>query len=254
MAIVGRLSWIKLHAFILVQLLGGYLGALLAYGLFKDYFDIVVSVRDVPLENIDDSAAMFNSTPGIISIGSGFVNEIVITAIFMMGVLAARDMWNSRAPRYAHGILIGLVVIGLGLSFGETTGVAINPFRDICPRLAAMSLGWNSASATKGARNHQWWTVGFFAPFIGAMLGSVLYIFVIGSQLQYDDDDAGELLTVEAGPDPVIVKGGQVMPAGDPSQDPYWKSTVFIPKLGPHQYHHTRNTSPYARVHFQHNQ
>jgi len=224
LAIAGRLSWIKLHAFILVQFVGGYLGSMLGYALFKSY--ITRSITGSPI-NVVNSVAFFNASPGFIPLGAGFANEIVISAIFMMSVMAIKDMWNSHSPRWSQGILTGLVVLGLGFGFGQTTGVAINPVRDLCPRLAAISYGWSSSAAFKGVLNQNWWSVGLFAPFIGAAVGSFLYIFVIGTQLKYQDDEDGELVTLEG------------------NGNNQWKQTIFVPKIGP-QGHvpHARSPSP----------
>jgi hypothetical protein len=173
--------------------------------------------------------------------------QIVISIIFMMSYMAIKDMWNTRAPRYVQALLIGIVIIGLGFAFAATTGVMINPVRELAPRIAAISLGWSSDSVMKSnAKGQQWWAVGFFAPFIGCMLGSILYIFLIGAQIKDDSEETiGE----------VVAYGDGQGPENNQNQ---WRATVFIPK--PHAAAVGRrmapsppmngNTSPY-RVQFQ---
>jgi len=135
----------------------------------------------------------------------------------MMSVMAVMDSWNTKTPRCLQGIVIGLVVIGLGLGFGRMTGVMINPVRDITPRLAALTLGWKSDDAVKGLNGTQWWSVGFFAPFIGAILGSLFYIFVIGAQLRHKEIDI---------PRPDVNENTQ-----KPENQKDWRSTAFVPKV-----------------------
>lgn len=96
----------------------------------------------------------------------------------------------------------------------------------------------------EGPRGEQWWAVGFFAPFIGAILGSVIYIFVIGAQLRYhDEEDSGDMITVENN--------------GDPNGKEKWRANVFVPRLGSparqqqqNYQHQQQPVSPYARVQF----
>lgn len=139
-----------------------------------------------------------------------------------------------------QGFLVALVFIGLGLAFGETTAVIVNPVRDICPRLAALTFGWNSDFVMKGVLNQQWWAVGFFAPFIGAIIGAFLYIFLIGAQLNYDDPDD---------PDQMYVPRNESPSQPGPNAD-HWKSTVFVPRLSPQGVPTNQTVSPYARVQF----
>jgi len=141
----------------------------------------------------------------------------------MMGFMAIKDMWNTRAPRYIQSLLVGLLILGLSYAFQATTGVMLNPVRDFTPRLAAITLGWNSNSVMKSVWDDQWWAVGFFSPMIGAMVGSFLYIFLIGAQIKDDDDETiGELVAYGNSPG-----GGSDVDTGNHNQ---WRATVFIPK------------------------
>jgi MIP family channel proteins len=216
MAIAGKTSWIKLHAFIIVQFLGGYLGSLTVYGMYKDMFNKASST----FVDLPGSEMIWLSNRGVISIGSGFFNEIIVSLIFMMSFMAIKDMWNTRSPRYIQPFLIALVIIGLSYSLQLTTGIMLNPIRDLTPRLAALTLGWDSRDVMRSVWDEQWWAVGFFGPFIGAIIGSFLYIFLIGAQIKEDAEETiGEVVAYGNG------TGGEQ----DPGHN-QWRATVFIPK------------------------
>jgi len=210
--IAGKLSWVKLHAYLLAQFLGGYLGNLLGFTLFASYF-WRYEFDGVRLQDIEQAAAIFNSAGGVISLGAAFLNEIILTAILTMALLSIKDFVNVNSKKhYIHAILILLTFLALSLAFAQTTGLMVNPMRDICPRLVALTLGYHSdfvlkSQLYKGSRS-PWWVAGLFGPFIGATLGSFIYIFLVGPQLEMEEREQENR-----------------------HNELNWRQTVFMPKI-----------------------
>ena len=107
-----------------------------------------------------------------LSIAGGFVDQVVGTMLLMAGVLAVTDQRNVGAPAWFTGPLVGLIVLGIGVSFGTNAGYAINPARDFGPRLFTFVAGWGSGVFSAG---NGWWWVPIVAPIVGAILGAWLY-------------------------------------------------------------------------------
>ncbi|HUR33507.1 MAG TPA: MIP family channel protein [Vicinamibacterales bacterium] len=111
------------------------------------------------------------------SLGIGFVNEALGTALLMGVILGITDTRNSPAPAGLTPIVVGLLVCAIGASFGWNTGYAINPARDLGPRLFTAAAGWGGDVFTAG---HGWWWVPVVAPCVGAVLGGWIYDACVG--------------------------------------------------------------------------
>lgn len=94
--------------------------------------------------------------------------------------MAITDKRNEQIPHGASAILVGLIVVLLGMSFGYNCGGAINPARDFGPRFFTFIAGWGHQVFTAG--NYFFW-IPLVAPMLGSLVGTFLYLFFISNQL-----------------------------------------------------------------------
>jgi len=130
------------------------------------------------------TAGIFATYPGDhLSIGNGFLDQVVGTALLAGVILAITDQKNNKITDGLTPVLIGLLVFTIGLSYGFNCGYAINPARDFGPRLFTSMVGYGSQVFTEG---NYWFWVPIVAPVVGAIVGSIFYNVLIG--LQYTKD------------------------------------------------------------------
>ncbi|NUO82071.1 aquaporin family protein [candidate division KSB1 bacterium] len=125
LAVAEQFAWAKVPAYMLAQMLGGALGALLVWLQYKDHF--------AKTDNREGKLAVFCTAPQIRNTLSNLLSEIIGTFVLVFGVLA------MVTPTVGLGALnalpVALLVLAIGLSLGGTTGYAINPARDLAPRV-----------------------------------------------------------------------------------------------------------------------
>ena len=106
------------------------------------------------------------------NVPGGLVDQIVGTALLVLVILALGDKRNA-APEGGYGpVLVGALVVLIGMTFGYNAGYAINPARDLGPRLFTAVAGWGSEVFRAG--NHWWW-VPIVGPCVGGVLGGAVY-------------------------------------------------------------------------------
>lgn len=153
-----------LFTYIGAQFAGAFTGAVIVWLAYKQHF--------TETEDKDLKLAVFCNAPAIRSTGHNLLTEFIGTFILMFGALA---MTPSTAPFVTIDALpVGLLVLGIGLSLGGPTGYAINPARDLAPRIAHFILPVN------GKRDSDWsysWI-----PVVGPIAGALTAAFVF-SQL-----------------------------------------------------------------------
>jgi glycerol uptake facilitator protein len=162
LAMAGKFSWSLAPLYVCAQFLGAMFGAFLTWLAYKKHFD-ATSDADLKL-------AVFCTSPNIRSYWYNLITEIIGTYVLTLAVL------YMAAPEVGLGSLnalpVAIVVLGLGLSLGGPTGYAINPARDLGPRIMHFFL------PIPGKRNCDWgysW-VPVAGPFIGAALASIMYL------------------------------------------------------------------------------
>ena len=114
------------------------------------------------------------------------ISEITGTALLLIIILAVVDLRNIPPRGNLGALIIGFGVMAIGMSFGADSGYAINPARDLGPRLFAWVAGWGDAAFpgdTGGPLTDYWW-VPIVAPIIGAAIGTAIYQFFISDVLQ----------------------------------------------------------------------
>lgn len=168
LAAAGKFPWTDAGPFIVAQILGGIVGALLVYVFYKDHFDAT--------EGEDTKLGVFATIPAIENKTRNLICEIIGTFILVLVILFIGDEGNaSQVGLGSVGALpVALLVVVIGMSLGGTTGYAINPARDLGPRIAHAIL------PIKGKGSSQWhysW-VPIAGPLIGGVVAALVYWIV----------------------------------------------------------------------------
>jgi len=162
LASVGKFSWSLVPGYITFQMMGGFMGAVLVYLAYKDHF---AATKDPNMIR-----AVFSTAPQIRNYLSNFITEVIGTAMLLIGVIGVTNDHNQIGALGA--LVIGILVWSIGLSLGGPTGYAINPARDLGPRIAHAIL------PIPGKGDSDWkygLTVPIIGPIVGGVIGAVVY-------------------------------------------------------------------------------
>jgi len=176
LAALRGFPWRKVPAYVLAQMAGAFAGAAVTFLTYREAFaNFDGGTRHVtgPLA----TAGIFATYPQpFLSVfPGGFVDQVVGTALLTLGVFAFADKRNAGTATGGPA-LVGALVAVIGMAFGFNAGYAINPARDLGPRLFTFLAGWGSEVFRAGGG---WWWVPIVAPCLGGLLGGFLYdIFV----------------------------------------------------------------------------
>jgi len=161
MAAFGKLDSTLLLGYVFAQMAGAFCGEVGTWAAFRMHFEAT--------ENADRKLGVFSTSPAIRHASSNFLTELIGTFVLAFGALAA------SAPTSSLGALdalpVALLVAGIGMGLGGPTGYAINPARDLGPRIAHFVL------PISGKRDSDWsysW-IPVLGPIVGALLGVGLY-------------------------------------------------------------------------------
>lgn len=147
--------------YIIAQLLGAFVGAVLVYIMYKKHFD--------EEEDAGAKKGVFCTGPAIRSYGYNLISEIIGTFILIFGILmVAGAQMSGPLP-------VALLVVAIGMSLGGTTGYAINPARDLGPRIAHFLLPIKG----KGSSDWAYSWVPIVGPIIGSALAAGLYVLIM---------------------------------------------------------------------------
>lgn len=161
LAIAGKFSG-SIAGYVMAQLLGAIVGAVIVYLMYKPHFDAE--------ENPDAKLGVFCTAPAIKHVFSNFLSELVGTFMLVFGILYA------AGAEIAGPFPVAILIVAIGMSFGGTTGYAINPARDLGPRIAHFIL------PISGKRDSDWsysW-IPIVAPLCGGALAAWLYAVISG--------------------------------------------------------------------------
>jgi glycerol uptake facilitator protein len=158
-------GWAQVPGYIIAQFLGAIVGAAIVWLTYLPHWE---ETADPGLK-----LGVFCTAPAIYNTPANIITEIVGTFVLVFGVfgIIANDLAGGLAP-----LLIGLLVLGIGLSLGGPTGYAINPARDLGPRIAHAVL----PIAGKGGSDWGYSWIPVVAPIIGGILGAVTYNALFG--------------------------------------------------------------------------
>ena len=177
LATIGSFPLASVAGYVAAQMVGAFLGAVLVWLAYLPHWGLT-----------EDPAAklgVFATGPAVRNTGANFVTETIGTALLLFGVLAIganAEGWAKAGEvdlsqvfsRALQPLLVGILVLGIGLSLGGPTGYAINPARDLGPRIAHAIL----PIPGKGPSDWSYAWIPVAAPLVGGIAGAAFYTFV----------------------------------------------------------------------------
>ncbi len=161
LAMDGSLAWSLVPGYVIAQFAGAFLGACLVYILFKDQFDAT--------ESAGTKLGVFSTGPSIPNMGRNILSEAIGTFVLMFAIKGIAQA--GAVPPGVGNFLVFGIIVSIGMSLGGLTGYAINPARDLGPRLAHAVLPIKD----KGDSNWGYAPVVIIGPIIGAIAAVLLY-------------------------------------------------------------------------------
>lgn len=165
LASIGAFPWANVPVYIAGQMCGGFLGSVLCYLVYKCHW--------APTEDPGLKLAVFSTGPAIRCTVENFLCEFIGTAclLFILLGLGANEFSKGLNP-----LIVGFFIVSIGLSLGGPTGYAINPARDLGPRIAHALL----PIPGKGGSDWGYAWIPVVAPICGGVAGAMLYKIVVG--------------------------------------------------------------------------
>jgi glycerol uptake facilitator protein len=180
MAVRGVFPWKNVGPFVVAQIVGAFLGA---GGVYACYYD---GLKSAGLPNVwctgPGSAVAqaywgANVTKTVVapfSLEIAFITEVIATAVLLLAICAITDATNLGPGANMAPLVIGFLIVSIGLSLGGPSGYALNPARDLGPRL------WGTLVGTTGLFSTWYWLVApILGPIIGGIIGVVIYKYVV---------------------------------------------------------------------------
>ena len=181
LAAAGNFPWASVPTYVVAQMLGAFVGAVLVYLFYKDHYAVT--------DDQSGKLATFSTGPQIRGVASNLFSEMVGTFVLVFAVLsmavpelrfvnagqAVPGLTSGQIGLGAIGALpVGLLVLAIGLSLGGTTGYAINPARDLGPRIAHALL----PIPGKGDSDWDYSWIPIAGPLVGGVLAAAVHLWL----------------------------------------------------------------------------
>lgn len=163
LAAIGNFPWASVPSYIIAQMLGGILGAVLVWLIYLPHWEATEDQRT--------KLGVFCTAPAIRNTGANLLSEILGTFMLVFGIL------GLGMAQMADGLgtfTVGLLIFSIGLSLGGPTGYAINPARDLSPRIAHAIL----PIAGKGDSDWGYAWIPVIGPIIGGLIGAFVFTWI----------------------------------------------------------------------------
>lgn len=173
LAVHRGFPWRKVLPFCAAQVAGAFAGAAVAYVTYREAFDhFDGGIRQITGDKATAGIFATYPQPFLSNVPGGLVDQIVGTGLLLLVIFALGDAKNLAPEPKASPLFVGALVVLLGMSFGYNAGYAINPARDLGPRLFTAIAGWGSDVFRAG---NGWWWVPIVGPLTGGVLGGFVY-------------------------------------------------------------------------------
>jgi glycerol uptake facilitator protein len=172
-AVTGNFAWAQVPGYIIAQFLGAFVGAVIVWLAYLPHWP---ETEDEGLK-----LGVFCTAPAIYNTPANIITEIIGTFVLVFGIFgltanagAVPGDLSAVIVSGLNPLLVGLLVVGIGLSLGGPTGYAINPARDLGPRIAHAVL----PIAGKGGNDWGYAWIPVVGPIIGGILGAVTWVIL----------------------------------------------------------------------------
>ncbi|ACQ51790.1 MIP/aquaporin family protein [Clostridium botulinum] len=162
-AIAGNFPWANVAGYITAQMLGGFVGAVLVWLTYLPHWKAT--------EDKATKLGVFCTAPAIRDTKANFITEFLVTALLVFGLMG---LGQVKMVDGFGALTAGALIFVLGLSLGGPTGYAINPARDLAPRIAHAIL----PIAGKGDSDWKYAWIPVLGPILGGILGALLFMLV----------------------------------------------------------------------------
>lgn len=162
LATAGKFSWSLVPNYILAQMIGAMLGAFIVWMVYKPHFNEAASAAD--------QLACFSTGPSIRDLKHNFMVETLASFVFLLGIFFIKPAGMELGAMSA--LPVSLLVAGIGFGLGGPTGWAINPARDLGPRIMHFVLPIKG----KGTSDWAYAIVPVAGPIIGGILAAIIYL------------------------------------------------------------------------------
>ena len=164
MLVIGKIGAIDALFYIVFQVIGGIVGAFFVYLAYKKHFD--------ETEDEGSKLACFSTGPAIRNRKWNIITEMIAT-FMLVGMVVVVTSDQVSVPSYLIPVIIGLLVMILGVSLGGSTGFAMNPARDLGPRITHSLL-------KLGNSDWKYAIVPVIGPILGGIIGAVVFSIYLG--------------------------------------------------------------------------
>jgi MIP family channel proteins len=180
LAVHRKFAWRKVLPYAAAQTAGAFAASAVVYATYRE----ALAAFDGGVRHVigpQGTAGIWATYPQpFLSVfPGGFVDQVVGTALLFGVILGVTDSRNAPAPNGLVPVIVGLLVVLIGATFGFNSGYAINPARDFGPRLFTAVAGWGGDVFRAG---NGWWWVPIVAPCVGAVAGGWTYDLLVGDR------------------------------------------------------------------------
>jgi len=175
LAIHRGFAWRKVPLYVLAQFAGAFAASAVVFFTYRE----AIHAFEGDVHSLA-TAGIWSTYPQsyLSTFPGGLVDQIVGTALLMLVIFAISDARNVALPSAFGPIVVGACVLAIGMTYGLNAGYAINPARDLAPRIFTYLAGWGDQVFTAG---DHWWWVPIVGPCCGAVLGGFVYDVLIGT-------------------------------------------------------------------------
>jgi glycerol uptake facilitator protein len=164
LAVDGSFDWAMVPGYIIAQVAGAFVGAVLVYILFKEQFDAT--------EDPGTKLGVFATGPSVPNMGLNLVDEAIATFVLVFGIKGIGNVTGLASG--VEKLFVFGIIVSIGMSLGGLTGYALNPARDLGPRLAHAVLPIKG----KGSSNFKY---GLIVPIFGPIIGGIIAVLLYGA-------------------------------------------------------------------------
>jgi glycerol uptake facilitator protein len=185
LAVRGKHPWSKVLPYWVAQVLGAFVAALILYFVYQGALVHALAANNLTIGQIAQTPTyggtgygwiFYTGHRSFVGTFGAFCDEFVGTALLVGLIFAIVDGRNQPVQANLNPLIIGILIVAIGASFGANTGYAINPARDLGPRLWIAIV---SGGASFSADNYYFW-IPIVAPLLGGTVGALIYDFTIG--------------------------------------------------------------------------